>query len=416
MKPVPTYAFIAVLITLIAAQSAQSQEWTRFRGPNGTGISEAEGIPTVWTEEDYNWTAELPGIGHSSPVLWGDKIFLTSAREEGAIRTVLCLSAADGRILWSKDYESTPHAKHARNSFASPTPAVDSERVYVAWSAPEKYTLLALDHYGNPAWDRDLGPYISQHSCGTSPILYDNMVVIGNDQDAPGESFLLAVDSHTGEDRWRTPRKSARVAYSTPCVYRPADGEEQLIFNSMAHGISGIDPTDGATLWEREVFDKRSVSSPIVVAGNVFGSCGSGAGGNYVVAVRPGDAAKNIETEEAYRVDRQAPYVPTPVAKGELVFLWSDKGIVTCINARTGESLWQERIRGNFSGSPIRVGDALYCISDDGDVFVLAATDEFKQLAKIPLGETSRSTPAVADGTLYLRTESHLFSVGGKKK
>ena len=400
------------LILAVPLQQSSAQEWTRFRGPNGTGIAEAAPVPVQWTEDDYNWKVELPGVGHSSPVIWGDRIFLTSAISEDARRFVLCYRTTDGQLLWARDFGLAPHTKHQRNSFASSTPALDADHVYVTWTDPQRYTLMALDHHGNDVWNRDLGTFESQHSGGTSPIVYGELVVIGSDQD--GQSSLVAVDRLTGRDRWRTPRRPSFVAYSTPCVYKPPGGSVELIFNSGSHGISGIDPKTGKTNWELAVFDKRSVSSPVLADGLLIGSCGSGAGGNYVVAVRPGNIERNIEPQLAYKIDRSAPYVPTPLAKGDLLFLWSDKGVVTCVRAASGTTLWQQRVGGNFSGSPVCVGDRLYCISDEGDVFVLAAAEKFELLGRNPLGEPSRATPAVAGGSMYLRTYSHLVSIGGK--
>lgn len=405
---VTRHAAALVILGLVGnAISAHAQEWTRFRGPNGSGVSPSRKIPAKWSEADYNWHVKLPGIGHSSPVLWGNKLFLTSAKEDTAERVAMCVDAESGKILWQRHYDSTVHPKHLRNSFASSTPAVDAERVYVCWSAPEEYTLMALDHQGREVWRRNLGPFVSQHSGGTSPIVYQDMVIIGNDQD--GISFLAALDAATGEDRWRTERRSAVVAYSTPCIYQPADGPAELIFNSEAHGISGINPLTGQTDWEISVFDKRSVSSPIVAAGLVFGTCGSGGGGNYLVAVRPGP-----EPQVAYKVTEMAPYVPTPLAKDDLLFTWSDKGVVSCLRAATGEKIWRERVGGNYSGSPVCAGDHLYCIAEDGTVVSLAASEKFQLLARNPLGEDSRSTPAIAGDRMYLRTYSHLVSLGGK--
>lgn len=399
---------VATAADKAGATAPAAEEWTRFRGPNGSGESEATTVPGKWNDSDYNWRVDLPGVGHSSPVHWGDKIFLTAAESKGTIRIVLCLNAADGSVAWRKDFPSIGHQLHTQNSFASSTPAVDADHVYVIWTTPDQYSVHALHHDGTPAWEANLGKFTSQHGSGTSPVVYEDMVIVNNDQD--GESSLVAVDRQTGKQRWRVPRKTAVVAYSTPCVYQPAKGPAELIFNSQAHGITSINPTDGSTNWEIDVFDKRSVSSPIVVAGLVFGSCGSGAGGNYVVAVKPG---KNPQV--AYKVDKTAPYVPTSVAKGNLAFLWSDQGVITCIDATNGTTFWQKRVGGNFSGSPIRVADKVYCVSAEGDCVVVAASDNYELIAKNPLGETCRSTPSVSDGRLYLRTQSHLISLGGKK-
>lgn len=391
---------------------AAGQEWTRFRGPNGTGRSDATSVPVQWTEADLNWKVKLPGIGHSSPVLWGDKIFLTSAMEETATRLVICLRASDGGLEWKKEYPSQVHEKHIRNSFASATPCVDEERVYVCWSTPVEYTLVALDHQGNQAWHANLGAFESQHSCGTSPIVVGDLVILNNDQDGP--SSLVALDRRTGKTAWEVKRRTEKVAYSTPCLYEPSGGPRQLIFNSWAHGITSIDPATGKTLWEMgELFDKRTVSSPVEVAGLIIGTCGSGGGGNYVVAVRPGSSDPAKEPEEVYRISNSAPYVPTPVSRNDLLFLWSDQGVVTCVDGATGKTVWLHRVGGAYSGSPVCVGGKLYAIAEDGVVYVIDADREFEMLATNPLGEASRSTPAVAGGRMYLRTYSHLTSVGG---
>ncbi len=403
------FLFAAHVVSLAAAQ-----EWTRFRGPNGAGIAEPAAIPAQWTEKDYNWKVELPGIGHSSPVLWGDKIFVTSGIEANAARIVSCLKASDGSVLWRREFPSTPHKKHNFNCYASASPAVDENRVYLLWTTPEEYTLMALDHEGKDAWRRSLGPFVSQHSGGSSPVVFEDLVIVNNDQD--GASSLIAVDRATGEPRWKTDRRTEAVSYSTPCVYRPDGQPAELLFNSWAHGITSIDPKTGKVNWEAAgVFKLRTVSSPVVAAGLVFGSCGSGGGGNYVVAVRPGNA-QGRAAELAYKITASAPYVPTSVAKGDLLFLWSDKGIATCIKAATGDKVWQKRVGGDFFGSPVRVGDRLYAISLDGEVVVLAASENYELLGRNPLGESSRATPAVAGGVMYLRTYSHLVSIGGKKE
>ncbi|HWX23170.1 MAG TPA: PQQ-binding-like beta-propeller repeat protein [Candidatus Binatia bacterium] len=406
---------LATFILLTLALPGPAQEWTRFRGPNGTGISPAKTVPTSWTEKDFNWKVPLPGAGHSSPVLWGDKIFLTSGDDQAGQVLVFCISAADGRVVWQKTFPFSTYPKHNYNSFASSSPAVDERRVYVCWGVPARCTLLALEHDGKLAWEKDLGPFVSQHGNGTSPIVCQDKVILGNEQD--GDSFLIAVDAATGVTRWKTPRKTAETAYSTPCVYQPKEGKPALIFNSHAHGISALDPDNGKVLWEfASAFDKRSVSSPLVAEGLIIGSCGSGGGGNYVVAVRPGEPAKGKKPELAYSIRRSAPYVPTSVCVGERLFLWGDGGIVSCVQAATGEIKWQERVGGDFFGSPVWVDGRLFCVSSRGEVVVVEASDHFQVLARNPLGELTHSTPAVAGGRMYIHTSKHLISVGGGKE
>ncbi len=408
------FAFASSVIAIASlASTSLAQEWTRFRGPNGSGQSEATTIPASWGPNDYLWKATLSGKGHGSPVLWGQKVFLTSANPEDGTRYVLCLSAVDGKPLWRQDYPAKTHAVHQQNSLASSTPAVDADRVYCAWATPDEFTLIALKHDGREAWRVDLGTFTSMHGFGASPILYDDLVIITNDQD--GESFLVAVDRASGAIRWKVPRKvheMQNASYASPCVYQPSGAAAQLIVCGWAHGITSIDPANGQTNWEAAVLERRPVGSPIIVAGLILATCGEGSGNNTLAAVRP-PASGHGEAELVYQIDKtSAPYVPSLVASGDLVFLWGDKGIVTCIDGSSGKIHWRERVGGSYSSSPVRVAERIYGISTDGEVVSLAASDKFKLLGRSPLGETCRSSPAVAGGRMFLRTESHLFAVG----
>ncbi len=403
---------------LIAIDTGSAQEWTRFRGPNGSGLGTAQSLPAKWTEGDYNWRIRLPGIGHSSPVLWGDRIFLLSADPDSATRYVLCYSAADGSQLWQREFPSQPHHLHDRNTFASSTPVVDAERVYVAWSDPQRVTLMALDHDGRDAWDLDLGTWTSQHGFGTSPIRFEDLVILNNSQQAEnlapgqtaGQTCLMAFDAKTGEERWRNPRKTVRVCYSTPCIHQLPGGEPELLCTSTADGVFSLNPRTGQENWRvADAFRMRVVSSPLLADDIVFGSTGSGGGGNYVVAVQT-----SPKPEMLYKIDRNAPYVPTIVAKDGLAYLFGDRGTAVCIEVRTGETHWRQRLSRGFSGSPVIADDKVYVIDDDGNVRVLSASKEFRQLGVNPLGDPSRATPAVSGGCLYFRTLSHLMSLGGQ--
>jgi outer membrane protein assembly factor BamB len=401
------------LFTFVMVLTGHAQEWTRFRGPNGSGLSDAKTIPTQWKAGDFNWKATLPGSGHSSPVLWGGQVFVTSCDEKAGKFFVLCLNTSNGVIVWRKESSFSPHDKHNLNSFASSTPTVDADRVYVCRTETARITLSAFTHGGEPVWEKDLGPFAAHHGSGTSPILHDGMVILANEQS--GESFLIAVDARTGATRWKTPRTSDAGSYSTPCVFQPKPGKAQLIFNSEVHGISGLAPDTGKVIWEFEkAFDKRSVSSPVIAGEFILGSCGSGGGGNYVVAVRPGDSTSGAKPERAYEVRRSAPYVPTSIAVGDWLYLWSDGGIVSRVHAPTGEVKWQERAGGNFFSSPVCVDGRLFCVSTTGEVVVVAVAEKFAVLARNQVGELTHSTPAVAGGRMYIHTSGQLISIGGK--
>lgn len=401
-----------VALTLVASACvASAQDWTRFRGPNGSGVSATKTIPAQWTEKDFRWKQALPGTGHSSPVLWGEKVFVTSCEERSGQFQVLCLNANDGRQLWRKEFPLTTFRKNNLNTFASSTPTVDAERVYVCRTDSAQISLLALDHRGEVTWQRQLGPFKAQHGSGTSPILHDGLVVLANEQD--GDSFIVALDARTGETRWQTPREPTEAAYSTPCVFQPKTGRPELVFASGSHGLYALASDTGKVLWDfPAAFDKRSVSSPLIAGELILGSCGSGGGGNYVIAVRPGIAG-GTPAGRVYEVRKSAPYVPTSVCVGEWLYLWSDGGIVSRVHAASGEVKWQERVGGNYFGSPVWVDGRLFCVSRNGEVVVVAAGEKFELLARNPLGETTHSTPAVAGGRMFIHTSGHLYCVGG---
>ncbi len=405
------------LCVFLLSGPTAAQEWTRFRGPNGSGVSRASTVPVRWTEKDYNWKVELPGVGHSSPVLWGARIFLTSGEEATGKRLVLCLRTSDGSRLWTREFTGERHGKHADNSFASATPVVDAHRVYVSWATPKEYVVLALTHDGKDVWRVDLGPFRGGHGFGTSPIVHEDLLIVPNDQD--GRSSLVGLESATGKVRYTVPRRS-KTSYATPCVYQPKGQPAELILTSWEHGITSLDPKTGQINWESDIFSKGHVETPIgspVVAGDlVLGTCGWLGVKKEVVAIRPGARGTGDRPAVVYRIDRAAPLVTTPLVKDDLLFLWSDEGMVTCADAQSGVVHWRERVNGSFYGSPVCAGKHVYCMSRDGDLVVLAASRHYEQVGRQPLGEGSHSTPAIAGGVMYLRTFSHLIAIGGEKR
>jgi outer membrane protein assembly factor BamB len=340
--------------------------------PNGDGIGKGQGIPTHWTAENFRWTTRLPGAGNSSPVVWGDEIFVTSAAGTSAKLTLLCIRADDGSIVWQHEMDLVPYPLNQLNSFAASTPTVDAQHVYLAWLTRGHYMLTAFDHRGRKAWEQDFGVFESQHGFGSSPILVDGQVVLVKDPD--GESCILSVDAKDGHLRWKTPIRGRQADYATPCLFKPPAASPVLVFTSLENGVTAFEPDTGRLVWELpKVFSQRCVASPVIASGLIIGSCGSGGGGNYVAAVRPPGGADHAPPVVVYRIRRSAPYVPTSLAVGKLVFLWSDAGIVTCLEAASGEVKWQERVGGRFFASPLAVDDRLFGISTSGEVVVLRA-------------------------------------------
>ncbi|MBI1178852.1 PQQ-binding-like beta-propeller repeat protein [bacterium] len=407
MKLLLTLGFASTL----AMASSPAQEWTRFRGPNGTGISDAKTVPVAWTEKDYNWKVELPAGGNASPVLWEHKIFLPVADESQF--SVVCIDDRDGHQIWKRDYPHAYYHLHKFNSFASGSCAVDEDRVYFTRQDGREMFLCALTQAGEPVWQVSLGEFEAQHGGGQSPIVYQDLVVVPNDEDLAGE--ILAVDRKTGKKRWSIPRHPGTADYAVPCVFTQAGKPPLLIFNSHDDGVSAVDPLTGRVAWSTadDLLKLRCVSSPFVAAGMTFATCGVAGGGNYVVAVQP-PTDGSTKAEMQYAIRKAAPYVPTPIAYNGRLFLWGDGGIVTCADATTGKTKWQERVGGNYFSSPVCVDGKIYGTSDSGDVVVIAAGDEFKVLARNDLGELTRATPAVANGRIVFRTWEHLIRIGGK--
>ena len=399
------------------AQSA----WTRFRGPNGTGVVADANLPSQWKQP--LWQVPLAGTGSSSPVAWKDRIFVTSCDSETAKVSLECLSLKDGDRLWIKDFDSKPYQLHRLNSYATSTPAVDQNHVYLMVVDTGKTRLIALNHSGEEIWRRDFGNFSSSHGFGTSPIVHAGLVIFSHSQSAQqlppgqpaGQSQLVAVDAKTGEDVWETDLSTRRVCYGVPCIWENKQGQEQLVNCNTGNGFYGVAPKTGELLWSALPFKMRVVASPIVVDDMVIGSCGSGGGGNYLVAFKPDAKSEGKDAKPVYQV-RKSNYVPCPIAVNGLLFVFSDKGIGQCIDVKTGKQYWQERLAQGFSGSPVSDENHVYVVDEAGVVHVIKASKTFEQTSEFALGEPSRATPMIRDGRLFFRTQSKLICVGDKSE
>lgn len=406
----------------IAVAQTAGNSWPQFRGPAGNAVTEGT-IPTTWDESDYVWSKPLDTRDVGSPVTYGSKVFYMRSSPTGGAISLECCDVSSGQTLWSRSFPQSTYVTHARNTFASSTPAVDSEFVFAAWSDPEHTWLIAMDHEGNNVWSRDFGRWQSQHGFGTSPRIVDSMVVLMDSQQAleleagetAGVSRLIAVDRSTGRSLWETPLNTQRSCYGVPAVLRDADGKAvQLIGANSGDGLFGVDPDTGKMLWSFKAFEQRVCSSPLIIGNLALGTCGSGGGGNEVVAVRiPTDGG---QPREVYRITSNAPYVPTPVIKNGLLFAVSDNGIATCHNAFTGQAVWRpQRLGGNFGASPIIVGDRIFAINTDGKAFILAASEDFEKLGEVDLGGAVEATPAYANGKLFIRIAERLVCLDCNK-
>ncbi len=407
------FVFLALAFGFTGATAKEDGEWTRFRGPNGTGHGVAEGLPVQWADKDYSWKVKLPGVGHASPVLWGERLFTTCADEGDGAQYVLCYDAISGEKIWERKLQSKKYPHHKFNSFASATPSVDADSLYVSWTTKETNELLCFDHSGELLWRRDFGGYETQHGNGFSPIVHGELVALTHDH--YGKSSVVAVNRKTGKTVWQTSRASAKPSSSTPCVYQPKNGPLQFVTSSMAHGCYGVDAKTGKILWETgpDTLDLRSVASPYPANGRFFASCGSGGRASRFASVIPPKGGQGKATV-AYSLRKNISYVPTSIAKGDLLFVLTDGGIASCLDLATGETKWRERLGGNYFASPVLVGNVIYAVSREGEVVTFAPTNQFKVLGRSKLGDLTYNTPAVANGSLYFRTFSQLFRLTAK--
>lgn len=412
-KPVLLTVLVACSFAVPLSPALAQENWARFRGDNGTGISETKGIPTTFSPGDFRWNIELPGLGHGSPIVWGNKLFVTSATEAenlegGTQRFLFCFNAETGEQIWSTLVGFNSSHKHKKNSFASSTPTTDGQQVYVAFADEQTLTLSAYSMDGELNWRRGLGPFTSQHGLGVSPIVFDEMVILAKDMMGP--SSIMAFDTKTGETIWSTLRKIRKTSYATPMILNRPGQEPQLICVSGASGVSGLNPYTGETLWHTEEFSMRTVASPIYGKDLIIASDGGGGRGSSLWAVDPSGTGDVTESHIKYQRKKELPYVPTPIAYQDWLFLWTDQGIVSCVEIETGDNVWTQRVSDTtVSGSPLCIDGKLYCADESGSVAVVDAAPEFKLHGKSTLGDGTHSTPAVAGEKIFFRTFNRLM-------
>ena len=393
---------------------ADSSNWSRFRGPNGTGISDSKNIPLKFSNtENVLWKLPLSEVGNSAPVVWGNHLFLHSSLPDGSKRSLQCIDSLNGKVLWEKSFSANVAKTHIRNSLASCTPATDGERVYnIIWDG-KNIALYAHDFKGNEVWKKDLGAFNSQHGPGHSPIVHNNKVIFNNDQD--GSAQLLAFDSKTGNIVWEIPRKAFRACYSTPLLNTIEGGKQELLVATSA-GITSYDADKGLENWNYTwTFSKnplRTVASPVVTSGVVLACSGDGAGDRHLIAVKLGGKGDVTSSNLLWENRKIFPYVPSMITRQEYVFSITDKGMAMCHMAIDGKELWNERLDSPVTASPLMIDGNIFAFGENGDVYIFQAMGSFKMVSKNSLGEPVFSTPAVANDRLYIRGKNHLYCIG----
>lgn len=420
-----TYRVLAGFLLLFLTGSVFAENWPQFRGTTAQGISTEKNLPVAWSgTENVLWKTPVPGAGWSSPAVWEDRVFLTSASgEKGTACHVLCLDGKSGQILWDKEvFAQEIQRKEDRNSCATPTPATDGKNVYAVFCDG---SVVALDFQGNVVWtNRDFKSY-SYHGIGASPILWEGLLIMpydvssGEKDKALGwmkpwdQAFILALDTNTGQVRWKAKRGLSRIAHAAPCVWTdPKDGSVQLI-SCAGDVVQGFDPKTGERIWSSLNNGYSEVPSAVIGDGLVFTASGYG-GRESTKAFRLGGKGDLQETNLAWEQKQGSPKVPSFLYAAPYLYSVDDNGLATCFKGATGEIVWQERLGGTFSASPVLVDGKVYFLSDKGETTVVEVGPQFKVVSKNALNEKCQASIAISNGRLFIRTEKNLYCIGPK--
>ncbi len=405
----------------LVAGSTRAENWPQFRGPNSQGCSSETDVPSKWsTTENIAWKTPLPGESWSSPVVWQDTILLTTAMDEGKSCRVLALDRKTGNIRLNQEVfqQATGH-KEGRNTYATPTPATDGERVYACFFDG---SFVALDFSGKLVWTNRSYPFYSQHGLGTSPILYGGLLIMARDGSSQGEdkglgwqkpwdqAFIVALDSGTGKERWKAQRGLSRISHCVPTIWSAPDGHAELV-SEAGDVVQGFDPKDGQRLWSSQVIGEGKVPSTVIGGGLVYTAGGWG-GRESIKAFKLGLQGELGSNNLVWEQKGLMPKVPSMLYLEGRLFAVTDNGVAACLKADTGEILWKERLGANFSASPVAAGGRVYFTSDSGETTVLQAAPQFRVLAKNPIGEKVQASLAISHGQIFIRTEKHLFAIG----
>lgn len=414
---------IVLTVALLASTAAvRAEEWPGWRGPRGDGTSAETSVPLTWGKtKNIRWKTPIPGKGHSSPIVWGDRVFVTTCREKQGERVLLCLDRKDGRVLWERVVLTSPlERKHNLNSFASSTPATDGKHVWVAFLAFPKMEVACYDFDGKLIWKRSPGKLLSVHGFCSSPILHKDLVILNGDQDARGKdrAYLVALEKVTGKERWRIDRPNRTRSYCTPILIasKKQPGVTQLVL-SGSKCVTGYDADTGKPLWIIDGPTEQYVASLVYHHDILFLTTGFPE--YHLMGISP-DGHGNIThgKQILWHIPHRdngpkgASYVPSPIAFGGYFFVVSDLGYLSCLEAKTGKRLWMERLGRHHSASPVLVEGHLLFPADDGTTYVLKAGPTFEVVHKNVLGDECYASPAVAHGELFLRGLHNLYCIG----
>ena len=432
---------LLILLGLVA--TVHADDWPHWRGPSASGVSSETGLPAEWSDtRGVAWKAQIRGVGISSPIVSGNQVFVTSQLGRGVARpgprlfqsgdartagevplsegappdarggTVFLVSAFDrvsGQRLWEHELpaEGALPPVHEKHNLATPSPVTDGTRVY-AWFGTGQ--IIALDRSGKRLWTRNLaaeyGPFQITWGHSSSPTVYRDTVILICYHERT--SYLLALDARTGANRWKVDRPAGTISYSTPLVVETGEGAE-LIVNSSA-GVSGHDPSTGRQLWHFQETNRYPVPMPLQHDGVIYTSRGYRS--SPFMAIRPGGTGEIADSHVLWRVPSGGPYVSSLVHYDGLIYMIGDVGVLTVTDAKTGERMFQERLGGVYSASPVAADGKIYFLSENGETVVLAAGRTPHVLARNRLSARQLASPAIAGGRLFIRSDDTLYAIG----
>jgi outer membrane protein assembly factor BamB len=405
-------------VAMVVQSGAAMNYWPHWRGPSVQGLVEGTGYPDRWsTSENVLWKVPVPGRGHSSPIIWEDRIFLTTATEDGENRSVISFRRSDGAMLWETSVPEAPAAERLfrKNSYASSSATTDGELVYAYFG---NSGVVAMDFDGKLVWHTSLGVINLYHGPGGSPLLYRDRIILfqdqmtfGRDGGEPRPGFIVALDKKTGSELWRKER-SPRPGWGSPIAVQVGDRTEIIV--SSGNSIDAYDPYTGEMLWTCAGNTMETIPMPVVGHGLIY--CSSGRAGP-TLAVRPGGSGDVTESHVVWSSPRGSPFVPSPLLLGEYLYTINDMAsIASSHHALTGETVGQLRLgearREGFSASPVGVDGKIYFTNDDGETFVLNPAPNFELVHINRLEEQILASPALVDGRWYFRTAGHLICIG----
>jgi outer membrane protein assembly factor BamB len=410
---------LLVLLCVVCVSETQAADWPQFRGPGGQGHSDATNLPLTWSEtENITWKVPVAGLGWSSPAIQGDQIWITSAVDDGKTLHAIALDRATGKSLHDVTiFElAEPGPVHSKNSHASPTPLIEGDRVYVHYGA---HGTACLKTDGTVVWKTQDLKHDHRHGPGGSPVIFEDLLILNCD--GSDIQFVVALDKNTGEIRWKkkrehigedrlTGKSNVPMSYTTPLLTE-INGTIQLL-SSGADSIVSYNPRNGEEYWWFRYDGYSNVPRPVVGKGLVFISSGYDQPEFYAVKV---DGTGDVtESHLGWNMKKAAPLNPSPLLVGDELYLISDNGIATCLDAVSGTKHWQERIGGNFSASPTLADGKIYLLDEDGKTTVLAPGKKYEVLATNTLEGRTLATPAMVDHSVFLRTDTHLYRLEKK--